>query len=210
MLTSIAIGIASALLVCVLLALRWLLRIVREALEEIAREEVKQELKAAIPKLSLGLARRAAKDVPVREASIVQDWEARLKDESARPLKMLALAIQLYRNRLSLAAELSEPLAELSTSRTERSVQTPPRIGPRLSRFARLSVAVAARGRSVLSKVEMRRPEWASPGAAIRVGTVGAAVGVFVAAYELLDPILFLVSVFAICIFIAWSVAVDF
>jgi hypothetical protein len=90
------------------LGLRWVLRIVREALEEIAREEVKEELKASIPRVSLGLVRRAAQDLPESERPVVEDWEARLRDESARPLKMLMLAIQLYRNRVALAAEASE------------------------------------------------------------------------------------------------------
>jgi hypothetical protein len=160
MIASVLTGVGAGLLAGFFLGLRWVLRIVREALEEIAREEVKEELKASIPRVSLGLVRRAAQDLPESERPVVEDWEARLRDESARPLKMLMLAIQLYRNRVALAAEASEPVAELSTSAPRRWSVGRPQI-QRLqitSRITALLSAIVERLRSHTS--ELRSSEF--------------------------------------------------
>jgi hypothetical protein len=160
MLSAITIGMGAVLLVGFLL-LRWLLRIVHEALDEIAREEVEKELRSAIPKVSLGLVRRAAHDLPASESSVVEDWEARLGEEAARPLKMLALAVQLYRNRHALAAEASEPVAEPSESTPGGWSVRQPQIGrdqiaSRLSRVMSLSTSIAARWRPASVRQRVR------------------------------------------------------
>jgi hypothetical protein len=113
-------------LALILLAARYVLGIVRDALQEMARDEIK----AAIPHLSFGLVRRAAADLPEDEHSIIEEWEQRLERQETRPLAMLVTALNIYKERRALATELAEP--ELAS---DGATAGSPRLRPNLSRF---------------------------------------------------------------------------
>jgi len=152
-------------LAALLLTARFVLRVVREALREIARDEIK----AAIPQLSFGLVRRAVADLPEEERSIVVEWEARLERYEHRPLAMLSAAINIYRERAALATELAEPaLAAEGTTRgtpglTMRlghllaaigvgvgRIRNTPRLWLIVQAFSQLGIVTASAGLSLL------------------------------------------------------------
>jgi hypothetical protein len=135
--------------ITVLLCVRFVLRIVNGALREIARDEIK----AAIPEFSIGLARLAASELPEEERTIVEEFETRLSRLEKRPLAMLALAVTFYRERRTLAAEVAEPIAETAPreSRVPRAsspTQGAFSFGVRLASAARFF----ARGRAILGR----------------------------------------------------------
>jgi hypothetical protein len=100
----------------------WLLGIVRDALREVARDEIK----AALPQLAWGLVRRAANDLPTSEREIAEEWEHRLEGVAGRPILMLMLAMNIYRTRKALAAELLQPATEPAGRRAKRPRRQPP------------------------------------------------------------------------------------
>lgn len=128
--STILVGAALAFGVALLLIVRFVLGVIREALQEIARDEIK----AAIPKLSFGLVRRAAFDLPEGERSIVEEWEARLDDARQRPFQMLRVALAIYRERGQVAAQAMHPVPELGrSSDSEFLWSRSSRVGSRLA-----------------------------------------------------------------------------
>jgi hypothetical protein len=129
---SILLPALTLLMASILFVVGYVLKIVQEALGELARDEVK----AAIPQLSLGLVRRAAADLPEYERGIAEEWERRLDQVRARPLAMLAIALGIYKQRKVLAAELTDPAPECSGARVgERSGHFRLNVGTFAARF---------------------------------------------------------------------------
>lgn len=150
MLASVLIAVAVFTSAAVLLLLKWVLGIVREAFGEIARDEIK----AAIPQLSFGLVRRAARDLPEPERAIVEEWEHRLRELGARPLLMLMLALNIYRERRALALELRAELVPAiapghATGKTARRV---PAAALRVSELLSASLATVRPHLKLLAK----------------------------------------------------------